>query len=166
MAYSKIHQHISRAMKKTQPRLNVPPRRYRAASGFTLIEIMVVLFILLALAAVAVGAYRGQMEASKIKTTQVYISTLASAIERYEINVGRMPSSLDDLLVCPDGLSETKWAGPYLKDNAQTEDAWRNPYQYVTPGNHSRSGFDVWSFGPDGRDGTDDDIGNWKKIEQ
>ena len=42
-------------------------------------------------------------------------------------------------------------------------DPWDNPYQYMSPGIHNPDGFDVWSFGPDGINGTQDDIGNWNQ---
>ncbi len=153
-------------MKKTQIPLKARSHRHRATVGFTLIEVMVVLFILLSIAAVGVGSYRAQMESSRIKTTDAYVnSTLATAIKSFELSVGRLPSELNDLMVCPDGVSEQKWGAPYLEDRAATEDPWGSSYQYITPGNRSNSGFDVWSYGPDGMDGTNDDIGNWKRAE-
>lgn len=135
--------------------------------AFTLIEVMVVLFILLAIAGAAVGVYQGRQEKSKRDTTLLYVKSLANYLDMYQLDVGRFPTTeqgLDALLTCPSDVPDPgKWGGPYIRDNAQTLDPWQNPYQYVSPGTRSRDGYDVWSFGPDGIDGTDDDIGNWTK---
>lgn len=135
--------------------------------GFTLVEVMVVLFILLAIASVAVVSVQGSRERANIDKTKVYIRALGSALELYQVHVGRFPTTeqgLDALLNPPSDLADPgKWSGPYLKDNAETHDAWGSPYQYVSPGTHSRDGYDVWSLGPDMTDGTEDDIGNWTK---
>lgn len=136
--------------------------------GFTLIEVMVVLFILLALASVGVVSYRGTQERANRDNTKLYINTLSNALNMYQLHVGQYPTTeqgLDALLNAPsDLLDQNKWGGPYLKDNAQTHDPWGNPYQYESPGgSRSRDGFEVWSVGPDGQSGTEDDIGNWTK---
>ena len=57
-------------------------------------------------------------------------------------------------------MNPSKWEGPYL-DSDLPLDPWDNPYQYVSPGIHNPDGFDIWSYGPDGINGTEDDIGNW-----
>lgn len=136
-------------------------------NAFTLIEIMVVLFILVAISAAAVGVYQGRLERSRRDTTLVYVRSLAQFLDAYQLDVGRFPTTeqgLNALIECPSDLPDpSKWAGPYIRENAQTLDPWQNPYQYVSPGTHSRDGYDVWSFGSDRIDGTDDDIGNWTK---
>jgi general secretion pathway protein G len=139
---------------------------YRSG-GFTLIEIMIVLFILLALVAAMVGAYQGRMNKANYQTTLLYVQTLATQLDMYQVDIGHFPTTeqgLNALLDAPSDLANpAKWAGPYLKDNAKTNDPWNNPYQYCCPGVRSRSGYDVWSLGPDQTDGTEDDIGNWTK---
>ncbi|MDR1925055.1 MAG: type II secretion system major pseudopilin GspG [Planctomycetaceae bacterium] len=133
----------------------------KSAKGFTLVEVMVVLFIMLAMAGAAVLAYTSFLESGKIKTTKQYISNLEVAIDSFHINVSRYPSSLQDLLECPSGISQTNWGGPYVRTLQQT-DPWQNEYRYNAPGQHNTRSFDVWSPGPDCQDGTEDDIGNWK----
>jgi general secretion pathway protein G len=54
-----------------------------------------------------------------------------------------------------------KWNGPY-REKAVPSDPWGRQYQYASPGRHNTDSYDVWSLGPDGADGTDDDIGNWQ----
>ncbi|MCL2742765.1 MAG: type II secretion system major pseudopilin GspG [Planctomycetaceae bacterium] len=135
--------------------------------GFTLVEVMIVLFILLSIAAVGVVAVLNARERANIDSTQAYIRALASALDLYSAHVGRFPTpeqGLNALMEAPGDLPDpSKWSGPYLKDSARTEDPWGNPYQYTAPGQRSRDGYDVWSFGPNGIDGDDDDIGNWSK---
>ena len=81
----------------------------------------------------------------------------------YDSSVSSYPSSLQALLTQPQDLPDpSKWAGPYL-DIDIGRDPWGNPYQYACPGSHNPDSFDVWSFGPDGVNGTPDDIGNWTK---
>ncbi|GHT45879.1 type II secretion system protein GspG [Planctomycetales bacterium] len=134
--------------------------------GFTLLEVMVVLFILVILAGLAVGLFRGQQQKAQRDSTVVYVKMLANAIDLYEQNVSRAPTTeqgLNALVAAPADLANpAKWAGPYLKDTAQTTDPWGNPYQYVAPSQRKPgNAYDVWSYGPDGIDGTDDDIGQW-----
>ena len=52
------------------------------------------------------------------------------------------------------------WQGPYINETAIPIDPWGNEYRYTSPGKNNRA-FDIWSLGPDGRNGTDDDIGHW-----
>jgi general secretion pathway protein G len=51
------------------------------------------------------------------------------------------------------------WNGPYLDD--VPKDPWGQPYVYVYPGRHNANGYDLYSIGRDGQDGTADDVGNW-----
>jgi general secretion pathway protein G len=70
---------------------------------------------------------------------------------------------MDDLANEPsDSKQAKKWAGPYIATNKDLIDPWDNPYKYDAKGKKNQGGFDVWSTGPDGQDGTADDIGNWK----
>ena len=62
----------------------------------------------------------------------------------------------------PAGLAE--WKGPYVK-RAVPQDPWGNPYVYRQPGRHNTNGYDLHSYGPDGRDGGGDDIDNWMAPE-
>ncbi|MDR2762410.1 MAG: type II secretion system major pseudopilin GspG [Planctomycetaceae bacterium] len=127
--------------------------------GFTLVEIMVVLFIGILMIGGSALAYTSFLETGKKRTTKQYITTLETAIQSYNMDVGRYPASLQDLIICPSDVSSGKWGGPYLK-HLQAADPWQNEYRYNSPGQRIRA-FDVWSSGPDGQDGTEDDIGNW-----
>ncbi|MDR0392018.1 MAG: type II secretion system major pseudopilin GspG [Planctomycetaceae bacterium] len=132
-------------------------RKY--ASGFTLIEIMIVLFIMLSMMSAGVLAYNTYINNSRIQTTQQYITNVTMAIQAFNLKVGRNPSELQDLVVCPSNIEQGKWGEKYL-DKLKETDPWGNEFRYSSPGQH-RKDFDIWSSGPDGQDGTEDDIGNW-----
>lgn len=136
----------------------------RKQSGFTLIEIMVVVIILGILAATIIPQFIGTTHDAKVSTAKSNIAELESALERFNIHMDRYPTSeegLKALTEAPAG-EEQKWRGPYIK--LLRPDPWGNPYQYKNPGTHKASGFDLWSRGADGVDGGEGDgadIGNW-----
>jgi len=133
--------------------------------GFTLIELMIVVIIIAALAAVVVPRLAGRSEQAKIAIAQADInSNIAMALKLYELDNGNFPSSqqgLNALLSRPSSSPvPTNWNGPYLEKKAI--DPWKNPYQYKCPGVHNKTGYDLYSIGKDGSGETKDDIGNWE----
>ena len=132
-----------------------------------MIEIMIVLVIIVMIMGLAISGVMARLAEARIKTTRTYIHNLESAIELYEVAIGRPPTTEQGLAALvsrpSDLLNPDKWAGPYIKDNATGRDPWGSEYQYVSPGRDGRR-FDIWSFGPDGMDGTEDDIGSWMPI--
>ena len=142
-------------------RRNQRPHR----SGFTLVEIMIVLIIIAMIAGFGVVALQGRMAKGRVLTAYSYVKMLKRQIDNYELDVGRPPTTeqgLAALVTCPSDLANPgAWAGPYLEPTASDLDPWGNRYQYVCPGKDNAA-FSVWSYGPDGIDGTDDDIGSWQ----
>lgn len=129
----------------------------RKTSAFTLIEIMVVVVILGILAAAIIPQFIGTTEDAKISTAKANIVELENALERFNLNLDRYPTSeegLKALTEAPPG-DEEKWRGPYIK--LLRPDPWGNPYQYRIPGTHRTTGFDLWSGGGTGGK----EIGNW-----
>ena len=92
------------------------------------------------------------------------MAALENALEMYGLDVGRYPTTaegLDALRKPPaDAPANGKWKGPYLTKPAPS-DPWGHPYRYAAPGTHRARSFDLWSAGPDGVNGTTDDIANW-----
>ena len=84
--------------------------------------------------------------------------TIKTALDSFEVDHGFYPKSFQDLFQRPS--SSTNWHGPYL--DKLPVDPWGNPYVYYYPGKHNRVGYDLLSIGPDSKEGTDDDIGNWQ----
>jgi len=131
--------------------------------GFTLIEVLLVLVILVILASFAVMQFTGVRKAANIDAAKAQVGLIKEAVNIYVATVNSYPTKLQDLRTPPQDLPDpSKWAGPYL-DIDVGKDPWNNYYQYACPGQHNPDSFDVWSFGPDGINGTPDDIGNWTK---
>ncbi len=141
--------------------------RYRGnESGFTLIELMLVVIIIAIIAAIAVPRVAGNTEKAKTVATQQTISSLESALDTFELGVGRFPTTeegLDSLVEKPTGLSdEDAWAGPYLREIPR--DGWNREIIYKYPG--ERIDYDLISLGSDGQEGTDDDITNFRRDDR
>lgn len=128
--------------------------------GFTLIELMIVVVILAVLAAAVVPRLAGRTQQARIATAKSDIAgSVSVALDLYELDNGRYPTSeegLNALLTKPGSV--TNWNGPYLKK--KPTDPWGNEYKYACPGTHNND-YDVYSLGPDGKEGTDD-ITNWE----
>jgi general secretion pathway protein G len=132
-------------------------KQKRRNSAFTLIEIMVVVVILGILAAAIIPQFIGTTEDAKVSTAKSDIAQLESALERFNINLDRYPTTEEGLKALTEAPSgdESKWRGPYIK--ILRADPWGNAYQYRVPGTHHASSFDIWSSG--GTSGKE--IGNW-----
>lgn len=141
-------------------------RQRPAPHGFTLIEVMIVLFILVVIASAAVVATQTFLQQSKQRAAELFIKNMKTPLDMFQLNVGRYPTteeSLGALLAPPSSLADpSKWEGPYVEENVKDTDPWGNSYQYMYPGTHSTSRYDLWSVGPDGISDTDDDICSWK----
>ena len=128
--------------------------------GFTLVEILLVVAIIGTLAALVIPRIAGTSEHAKEVAAAADIhGGIKTALDHYEIDNGSYPRSLNDLLQQP--ADAKNWHGPYLDGNQLPVDPWGNPYIYYFPGKHNQNGYDLLSAGLDGKEGTDDDIGNW-----
>ncbi len=137
-------------------------RRRSAARGFTLIEVLLVLVILVVLGSIAASQFGGAQARAEINAAKSQVGIFKSNIERYRFDTKHFPESLDDLITKPsDAKIAERWAGPYLDVTKMPLDPWDNEYKFSAEGKKNSGSFDVWSTGPDGQDGTDDDIGNW-----
>ena len=128
------------------------PNAPRRDAGFTLIEIMVVIVILGLLATMVATNVLQAGDDAKIETARTSIKTIEGAVEMYVLKVGRFPQTLDDL------TSEDVKGGPYLK--SIEKDPWGNDFQLR--GDNKRD-FEILSYGPDGSEGSEDDISSRKK---
>ena len=136
--------------------------RRHSRGGFTLIELLLVLVILAVLAAVVVPKFTGRSEQARRAAAKTDISMLGAALENFEVDTGRYPTTeegLGALIQMP--ASVKVWHGPYIKQNYLPKDPWQNPYVYRFPGQYNAAGYDLASFGPDGNEGGGDDIDNW-----
>lgn len=134
--------------------------------GFTLLEVMVVIVILGILAAMVVPNLIGNQEQAQVKRAVIDITSLENSLDRYKIDNFRYPSTeqgLEALVSQTDiePLPRRFPSGGYLK--RLQKDPWGNDYQLLNPG--EQSDMDIFSMGPDGEAGTDDDIGNWNLTD-
>lgn len=137
----------------------------RKARGFTLIEIMVVLFIIGLLAAAIVPSVLSRIDAAKVSKAKQDVQALETALTMYYMDNSKYPTNeqgLTALTTQPTDPSIKNWkAGGYIE--RISKDPWGNDYQYVFPGTHGKA-YDLYSLGADGQpggDGINADIGNW-----
>ena len=139
------------------------PRAGQSHSAFTLIELLLVLVILGILAAIVVPKFTNRAQQAKVAAAKQEISTLEGALSLYEQDNGNFPSAdqgLGALRVAPGNA--TGWHGPYLNHDV-VNDPWEHAYIYRCPGSHNQDSFDILSMGPDGQEGTADDLTNYSK---
>ena len=135
-------------------------------SGFTLLEILLVVVIIGMLVSVAVVKLSGQSQRAKLVVTQRQIDAYKTALGIYELDNGFFPSSeqgLQALVTQPaTPPAPGNWKGPYLDPPVLRKDPWSHDYIYKNPGQKIPNGFDLYSAGPNGIEGDEDDIGNWQ----
>ena len=140
--------------------------RPSAIRAFTLIEILVVLAIIGLLVGLTVTKLGGVFDTAQADTAKIFVNeSMKAPLFTYKMQMGDYPSTeegLQALLTAPANKAD-RWQGPYIETQGGKlpVDPWKNPYQYRYPGTHNKSGYDLWSTGPDGKDGTADDVGNW-----
>jgi general secretion pathway protein G len=137
----------------------------RRKSGFTLIEILIVIALIAILVTVTIGNLDNIFGGQQEKVAGIFVNQTAKiGLTPYKLDVGNYPATeegLQALIKAPSG-KESRWSGPYLEE--LPVDPWQNAYQYRFPGSknvNGARGYDLWSLGPDGVESADD-IGNWK----
>ena len=141
-------------------KIEIPERR----RAFTLIELLLVMVILVVLAAVVVPKFTSRSEQARKTAATTDINNLETALDAFEVDCGRFPSSDEGLRVLVEQPGNVQnWRGPYIKRGVPV-DPWNNAYVYRFPGAHNANGYDLYSMGPDGREGNDD-ITNWTQNQ-
>ena len=123
-------------------------------AGFTLVELLVVLVILMVIGTIAVQNFSGQEDKAKVKAARASFTTLENALERFKLDMGRYPTEEEGLsvLITPPDDDDGSWGPKYLKKDRHLQDAWGNDYVYTAPGPDGEP-FEIISLGADGAEG-------------
>jgi general secretion pathway protein G len=134
-------------------------------SGFTLIELVVVLLILGLIAGLVAPQIMGRVADARQTAAKAQIEMLSAALDNYRLDAGSYPTTSQGLTALRERPARPpvprNWRGPYLR-KAVPDDPWGRPYVYASPGRQNAAGFDLYSLGRDGRmggEGEDADIG-------
>ena len=136
--------------------------RRRSRRAFTILELLIVIGILLALGGIVLYNLSGQSDKAYEGTQTVQMQAIKKALMMFKNDVKRFPTKEEGIVVLWDksALDEDAaklWSGPYL-ESAVPKDMWGHEWVYVFPAEDVAVGFDIVSVGPDGQEGTDDDI--------
>lgn len=147
-------------------RNTLPPRR-RSESGFTLIELMVVIAIIATLAAVVAPAVFHHVSDAKAEAARSQIEIFSLALDSYRLDNDTYPTTeqgLAALRAIPTvGSQPRNWRGPYLRKEVPL-DPWGRAYVYGAPGKANPASYDCYTLGRDGKvggEGEDADITSW-----
>lgn len=135
----------------------------RRASGFTLIELVLVLTIISVLVGTAIYLLRGTDEVASEMRVESDVKMITTQLKLYEARNFQPPTTEQGLMALvsrPDKEPVPERWTQLLEE--VPKDSWNRPYQYAYPAVRSSQKYDIYSFGPDGVE-SDDDIGNWKK---
>ena len=124
----------------------VPARS--AQAGFSLIEIIIVVVLIGGIVAFAAAKIMGGKDSANVKLAKSQVQTIAQKVEQFEMDTGRLPATLDELVTAPGDADG--WLGPYYKAS-DLRDPWGTPFEYRTPG--ANGDFDLMSLGADKKSG-------------
>ncbi len=137
--------------------------RCRRNAGFTLLELLVVLAILVMLAAIATPQVLKYLGGAKVDAAKVQLDNLSGALDLYRLDVGHYPTDQQGLTALVERPSDAeRWNGPYIRKRESLNDPWGNPYRYRFPGEHGE--YDLYSLGADnaeGGEGENQDVVSW-----
>ncbi|MCC6676596.1 MAG: type II secretion system major pseudopilin GspG [Phycisphaerales bacterium] len=140
----------------------------RRGAGFTLIEVMIVITIILALTGLVAYNVLGRQKQAKADLCRIDMNTLKGAMKQFRLDFDRYPKDEEGIkvlwdksaLVVDTDADEAKWH-KYLEEPL-ANDRWGKPWGYKQVSEHGDEDiYDLWSFGPDGQEGNDDDIVSW-----
>lgn len=147
-------------------------RNVKRRSGFTLIEVLLVVGILAVLAAFVVPNLMSQGDQARQELAKAAIGRngpIAKALDAYKWDMGKYPETdegLDALMQPKSEVDDERYKGPYV-GNDEIADPWGRAFMYRSPGEFHEESYDLWSIGADGEDQEgregSDDIKNWKE---
>ena len=131
-------------------------RNRKSSSGFTLIELIIVITLIAGVMALVAGKVIQNKHQAEYKLAKTQLTTLSASIDQYQSDVGDLPDSLQQLIAAP---QKDGWLGPYAKAE-ELKDPWHNAIEYHKPGSDDRP-YSLTSLGVDGKpggDGVDKDL--------
>ena len=133
-----------------------------ATSGFTLLEIMLVVAIIILLLGAAIYKMKPSLDVAKLARAQADITSLQIPLTSYEALGGELPSTAQGLKALVERPTGDPRPRMWTKGmDSLPKDPWNHDYYYERPGKHNAASYDLYTAGPDGKPGTEDDIGNW-----
>jgi general secretion pathway protein G len=139
-------------MRKRNTSLPFRPSR-TPRGGFTLLELLLVLAILVVIGGIALPNFLGAGQEAKVNATKVQLDALKQSINLYQVRMNKLPATLEELRDGPgDAAAKSKWISPIITEIPT--DAWENPLDFSVNGNT----YEIRSAGMDGQRNTDDDI--------
>ena len=150
-------------MTKLGKAMNADRNSKRGQSGFTLLELLVVLTILGLLAVIATPRVLQYLSGAKSKTAIIQVEQLGGALDLYRLDVGRYPTEQEGIIALIERPADApRWNGPYVKRKEMLADPWGGAFLYRSPGQHGP--YDIYSLGADnqeGGEGENKDIVSW-----
>jgi len=140
---------MEKATKKNQK------RKIKALPGMSLLEIMVVITLIGLVAGVVTVTVMNQLEKGEMDTARSQALNIAESLKIYKLQQGKFPTTAQGL-----GVLASPPKGKPVMERVPA-DPWGNEYIYTNPGQKNANSFDIRSKGPDGQEGTEDDVGNW-----
>lgn len=131
--------------------------------AFTLLELLAVLTILAIVVGIAGPAIFNQITKGKTQAAKAQIASIEKSLNTYFLDCGHFPAELEYLISPPPEGADHCWdKRGYLEDKKLPLDPWGRPFFYIAPGENRPDSFDLYSAGPDGQAGTEDDVTNWE----
>ena len=169
-------------MKRLPQTSNTRPVNNSKRRAFTLTEMLIVLAILVLLASLVGPRLLGSKKKADVNAAKTQIGMFLSALETYAIDLNRFPKTDEGLTALVSESSGgdasdldlgddegggdeggSSWGGPYLKTTSIPKDPWGKSYKYEYPPTRSKGDLpEIWSLGPDGEEGTEDDVVSWQ----
>ena len=154
---------VSAAESAGESEVIVRDRRERE-SGFTLIEIMVVVIIIAVVASIVAPAVWNRVDVAKRHAAKGQIAAFGSALGSYRLDTGDYPSSSQGLQALRSTPGVEGWNGPYLSQDVP-KDPWNKEYVYTYPSGNAQDSYEIICYGKDGQaggEGVNADVVSWK----
>ena len=138
-------------------------RNILSEEGYSLVELLVVMAIIVLLGTIAVPQLLKYLDGAKQDTARAQIESLTATLDLFKLDVGRYPTQeerLDALVARPAEVAG--WNGPYVNRKDMLHDPWKRTYSYKSPGEHGD--YDLFSYGADDREGgegSNRDVTSW-----